>query len=88
MLSHGGAHGTKTERLIDSGYAVVTLRSVVIHVALVRMTLAPSAFVRDDVIRFSKIGRAWVHRRAQVININQNSVRRYVMNVAAVIVRC
>ena len=57
MLSMGGAYATKTKGLVDSGYAVPTVRSVVIHVALVRMTLAPGAFVRDDVIRFSKIGR-------------------------------
>ena len=57
LLSHGGAHGTKTERLVDSGYAVLTVRSVVIHVALTRVTLAPGAFVRDDVFRFGKIRR-------------------------------
>src|SRR5438445_13748775 len=29
LLSHSGAHGTKTKRLIDSSYAVLTVRSVV-----------------------------------------------------------
>ena len=33
------------------------VRSVVIHVALVRMTLAPGAFVRHDVLRFGEICR-------------------------------
>src|ERR1700674_5124080 len=48
LLSHGGTHGTKSERLVDSGHAVLTVRSVVVHVALVRMTLTPDAFVGDD----------------------------------------
>ena len=60
LLSHGGAHGSKTKGLINSGYGVRTVRSVVIHVALVRMTLAPGAFVRDDVFRFGKIRRSRV----------------------------
>ena len=57
LLSHGGSYGLKTKGLVDSRYAVLTVRGVVIHVALVRMTLAPDAFVRDDVFRFGKIGR-------------------------------
>ena len=61
FLSHGGAGLAKNERRVDSGYGVRTIGSVVIHVALVRMTLAPGAFVRDDVLRFGKIGRAKVH---------------------------
>ena len=88
LLSHGGACATKTKGLVDSGYAVLTVRSVVVHVALARMTLAPDAFVRDDVIRFGKIRRPRIERGVQVVNVNQNSVRRYVMTVAAVVVRC
>ena len=60
LLLHGGAYGTKREGLVDSGYAVLTVRSVVIHVALARMTLAPCVFVRDDVLRLSKIRRSRV----------------------------
>ena len=60
LLSHGGACGSKTKGLVDSGYGVLTVRSVVIHVALARMTLAPGAFVGDDVFRFGKIRRPWV----------------------------
>ena len=53
--------GSKTKRLVNSAiHGVLTVRSVVIHVALVGMTLAPGAFVRDDVFRFGKIGRARV----------------------------
>src|SRR6476646_2691165 len=87
LLAHGGACGTKTKGLFDSVYGVLTVRSVVIHVALVRMTLAPGAFVGDDVFRFGKIRRSHVQRRVQVVNVNQNSVRGYVMTVPAVIVR-
>jgi len=60
LLSHGGAHGIKTKRLVNSSYGVLLVRSVVVHVALSRMTLAPGAFVRDDVIRFGKIRRPHV----------------------------
>lgn len=60
LLSHGGAGVSKTKGLVDSGYAVLTVRSVVVHVALARMTLAPRVFVRDDVLRFGKIRRSRV----------------------------
>ena len=50
------------------------------------MSLAPGAFVRHDVLRFGKIGSPRVLRWDQVL-LNQNSVRRYVMIVAGVIVR-
>src|SRR5207244_12560300 len=79
LLSHGGAYGLKTERLIDSDYAVLTVRGVVIHVAFRGMRRAPDAFVRDDVIRFGKVLRPYVLRGIQVVNVNHHSVRRYVM---------
>jgi hypothetical protein len=60
LLSHGVTHATKTEGRVDSGYGVLPVRSVVIHVALVGMTLAPDAFIRHDVIRFCKIFRSHV----------------------------
>ena len=55
LLSHGGTCFTKTKRLVNSEYAVLTVGSVVIHVALSRVTLAPDAFIWDDVIRFSEV---------------------------------
>src|ERR1700730_4087918 len=60
LLSHGGACASKTKGLVDSGYAVLTVRSVVVHIALARVTLAPSVFVRDDILRFGKICRSRV----------------------------
>src|SRR5437763_15960414 len=56
LLSYRVAHEIKGERLVNSNYAALTVGSVVIHVALVRMTLAPGAFVWDDVFRFSEKG--------------------------------
>jgi hypothetical protein len=88
MLSHGGSCGSKTKGLINSGYGVRTVRSVVIHVALVGMTLAPAAFVGHNVFRFGKIRSPRVQRRVQVVNVDQHSVRRYVMTVPTVIVGC
>ena len=57
LLSHRVAHEIEGERLVDPDYAALTVRCVVIHIALVGMTLAPGAFMWDDVFRFSKIGR-------------------------------
>ena len=88
LLSHAGAYAGKTKRLIDSGHVVPAVRSVIVHVALAWMTLAPGVFVGDYVLRFGKIRRPDVQRRVQVVNVNQNAVGRYIMNVAAVIVGC
>jgi hypothetical protein len=60
LLSEGRAHRTKTERLVDSGYTILTVRSVVIHVALPRMSLAPSVFMWGNVLRLGKIRRPGV----------------------------
>ena len=62
------------------------VRRVVIHVALVRLTLAPTAFVGNVVIRFGKIRRSRIQRRVQVVNVDQHSVRSYIMSVAGVII--
>src|SRR6185436_11892487 len=88
LLAEGGTCVSKSEWLVHSGYGVLTPRSVVIHVALAGMTLAPRVFVRDHVLRFSKIRCSRIQRRVQVVNVYQNPVRRYVMTVAAVIVGC
>lgn len=60
LLSHGRPRGIEAEWLVDSSYGELFVRSVVIHVALSRMALAPDAFIWDDVIRFGKIGRPWI----------------------------
>ena len=49
------------EREISSAaHAILAVRSIVIHVALRRMRLAPGVFTRGDVLRFSKVGRALI----------------------------
>jgi hypothetical protein len=88
LLTHGGANGAKGEGCRSATHGIPLIRSVVVHVALARMTLAPGVFVRHDVFRFGKIQSAWVLGRNQVIRIYQNSVRRCVMTVAAVIISC
>ena len=88
LLAHGGANGGKGEGCSAATHGIPLVGSIVIHVALARMTLAPGVFVRDDVFRFGKIGRALVLGRIQVTSVHQHSVRRCVMTVAAVIVRC
>ena len=88
LLPNGGTNGVKIEIRRATAHALLLIGDVVIHIALVRMTLAPNVFVRDYVLRFSKIHRSRVQRRVQVVNVYQNSVRRYVMTVAGVIVGC
>jgi len=84
--------GRSKWRKAESGRAaadsVLLVRSVVVHVALVRMSLAPGAFVRHNVFRFGEIGSVQILRRDQVTGLYQNAVRRYVMTVAGVVVGC
>jgi hypothetical protein len=87
LLSMGAARRTEAESRRAAANSVLLVRSVVIHVALARMTLAPGVFVRHDVFRFGKIGGARILRRDQVTGLHQNAVRRYVMTMAGVIVR-
>ena len=88
LLSMGDARRIKAESGRAAADSVLLVRSVVVHIALVRVSLAPGPFVRDDVFRFGKIGRVRILRRDQVTRLHQNSVRRRVMTVAAVVVRC
>lgn len=60
LLSHGVAHEIKGEWLVDSSYAALAVGGIVILVALVGMSLAPGAFVWDDVFCFGKVGRSRV----------------------------
>ena len=88
LLAHGGANGGKGEGCRAATHGIPLVRSIVVHVALARMTLAPGVFVRDDVFRFGKIQSALVLGRNQVTRVHQHSVRRCIMAVAAVIVGC
>jgi hypothetical protein len=88
LLAYGAANGAKGEGCRPATNVIALVRSVVVHVALARVTLAPGVFVRDNVFRFGKIGGAYVLGRNQVTRLHQNPVRRYVVTVAAVIVGC
>ena len=86
LLPHSTADRAEVEIAWPATHGVLTVGSVVKHVALGRMTLAPEAFVWDDVISFSEIGRTHVLRRDQVTRVHDNPVRRHVMTVAGMIV--
>jgi hypothetical protein len=59
LLPHRRSNLRKRE-IGGAANAVLTVGSVVVHVALPRMTLTPSVFVRGDILRFGKIGRSRV----------------------------
>jgi len=86
LLAHRWANGAKGEVCRAATHGLLPVGSIVVHVALARMTLAPGVFVRDDVFRFGKIGGVLVLEYIKVIRIHQNSMRRCVMGVTAVIV--
>src|SRR5262249_55423231 len=66
LLPHRVAYEIKRERLVDSNYVDLAIGSVVIHVALIRMTLAPRAFIGHYVFRFGEVLRPGIHRCVQV----------------------
>lgn len=88
LLSDSRANSAETEVRRPATHGLLFVGSVVIHVALSWMTLAPDAFVRDDVIGFGKIGGPRVLCWNQISRLHQNSVRGYVMIVTGVIIRC
>ena len=88
LLAHGGTNGAKGEGCRSATHVMPLVGSIVVHVALARMTLAPGVFVRDDVFRFGKIEGALVLGRNQVTRVHQHSMRGCIMTVAGVIVRC
>ena len=55
LLAHSGANGAKGEGCRAATHVMPLVGSIVVHVALAWMTLAPGVFVRDDVFRFGKI---------------------------------
>ena len=86
LLAHRGANGAKGEVCRAATHGLLPVGRIVVHVALAWMTLAPGVFVRDDVFRFGKIGGVLVLGWNKVIRVHQNSMRRCVMGVTAVIV--
>ena len=60
LLAHGGTNGAEGEGCRSATHVMPLVGSIVVHVALAWMTLAPGVFVRNDVFRFGKIGGALV----------------------------
>jgi len=74
LLSHSGTNGGKCEGCRPATHVIPLVGSIVVHVALARVALAPGVFVWNDVFRFGKIGRAWILSGKQIIRFHQNSM--------------
>src|SRR5437868_4461226 len=71
---HGGSYCYKTEWGTCASYTELTIRSVVIHVALAGICLAPGIFMWCDVLSLGKVGRAEIKRRVQIIDLDKKSM--------------
>ncbi len=65
----------------------LAVRSIIKHVALAGMCLAPGVLMRRDVLRFGKVGCALVKRRVEIVDFHDDPVRNAAVIVAAVIIR-
>ena len=63
LRPHSGSDRRKCVVVPAAADSESAIGSVVIHVALIRMRLAPRVFMRSDVLGFGKISRARVLRR-------------------------
>ena len=86
LPAHRRANGRKRE-VGNAAHVIPAVGSVVKHVAFPRMRLAPSVFVRSEVLPFGKIARAGIERCVQVIDVNNDPVRYLVVHMAGVVVR-
>ena len=99
LLRHGRASPSRNGRLHPDGRCdgrkcevgcsadrELTIGSVVKHVALIRMRLAPGVLVRTKISGFAKISRTRILCCIQVTDVNPDSVRHAVVMVARVIV--
>ena len=92
--SHDGrlhSNGRTNRRKCEAGWATVDgklpVRSVVIHVTLARMRLAPRILVRGDILGFGKISRAGILRWIEIAHCDGDPMRRASVTVTAMIVR-
>lgn len=83
---HCATNGAKRETR-GAGDSELTVRDVVKHVALVRMTLAPRVFMRSKICGFTEIRRIWIQCGVQVVDLDPDPVRHAVVSVAGVIIR-
>jgi len=85
LHSHCATNGAKRETR-SARDTELTVRDVVEHVALVRMTLAPRVLMRSNVCSFAEIRRIWIQCCVQVAVLDPDPVRHAVVNVAVVII--
>jgi hypothetical protein len=85
LHSHCATNGAKRETR-SARDMELTVRDIVKHVALVRMTLAPGIFMRSNVCGFAEIRRIWIQCRVQVAVLDPDPVRHAVVVVAVVVV--
>jgi len=81
--SRRGSNSRKGETR-RAGDIVTTIRRIVIHAALPRVSLAPRVLMRTIVLNLGVIRRARVQRCVQVAGIDQNPVRCADVSVAGV----
>ena len=99
LLRHGRASPSHDGRLHSNGRCdgrkcevgcpadrELTIGSVVKHVALIRMRLAPGVLVRTKISGFAKISRTRILCCVQIADVNPDSVRHAIVMVAGVIV--
>ena len=86
LRSHRGSNRRKPETR-GSADSELTIRDVVVHVALPGISLAPDVFMWSDVLTFGKIGRARILRCVQVAHCHRDPVRRACVVVAVVVGR-
>lgn len=84
MHSHGRTKRGKCEVRCAIN-RILTVGSVVIHVALPGMGLTPLVLKRRDILHFNEVGCALIERGVQITDINANPVRCAVMSVAAMV---
>jgi len=87
LHSHGLANRGKCEEARCAVNKELMVGSVVIHVALPGMSLAPGVFMRSNISGFGEIDRALIHCCVQVIDLHKDPVRYAIMGMAAVVVR-
>ena len=83
---HGVTGLVKCESGRPAADRKLLIGDIVIHVALVRMRLAPGVFSRRDVVRFGKVGRAGILCWNQVARCDCHSMRSTGVIVARMIV--
>src|SRR4051812_22270885 len=82
----GGAIIREAEGSAATSDVEAAIGSVVIHVALARMALAPGILVRRDVLRFGVVGGAGIGGREEVAGFDHDAMGGAVVGVAGVII--